>query len=74
MIESKTTTQISSEAQELIERAKALRPPLQKNAAQTENERRIPEETIEALTQAGTLAAHGASALWWLRNLFPYLP
>ena len=55
MIESKTTAQISSEAQELIERAKALRPLLQKNAAQAEHERRIPEETIEALTQGGLL-------------------
>jgi alkylation response protein AidB-like acyl-CoA dehydrogenase len=53
MIEQRTTGQTSTEAQELVERAKALRPLLQKNAAKTEDERRVPEESIQALAEAG---------------------
>ena len=53
MIEQRTTAQISTEAQELVERAKALRPLLQKNAAKTEEDRRVPEENIQAIAEAG---------------------
>ena len=53
MIEQRTTTQASTEAQDLVERAKALRPLLQKNAAKTEEERRVPEESIQAIAEAG---------------------
>jgi alkylation response protein AidB-like acyl-CoA dehydrogenase len=53
MIEQRTTTQASTEAQDLVERAKALRPLLQKNATTTEDERRVPEENIQAIAEAG---------------------
>jgi 3-hydroxy-9,10-secoandrosta-1,3,5(10)-triene-9,17-dione monooxygenase len=53
MIEQRATTQASTEAQDLVERAKALRPLLQKNAAKTEEERRVPEESIQAIAEAG---------------------
>src|SRR5579859_6169456 len=53
MIEQRTTTNASTDAQELVERAKALRPLLQKNAAKTEEERRVPEESIQAIAEAG---------------------
>jgi len=38
---------------ELVERAAALRPLLEKNADETERERRVAEENIEAIRQAG---------------------
>lgn len=52
MIEQIPTTGTSTDAQELVERAKALRPLLQKNAAKTED-RRVPEESIQAIADAG---------------------
>ena len=53
MIEQMTTTETSTDAQELVERAKALRPLLQKNAAKTEEDRRVAEENIQAIADAG---------------------
>jgi 3-hydroxy-9,10-secoandrosta-1,3,5(10)-triene-9,17-dione monooxygenase len=53
MIEQITTAETSTETQELVKRAKALRPLLQKNAATTEDERRVPEENIQAIAEAG---------------------
>jgi alkylation response protein AidB-like acyl-CoA dehydrogenase len=53
MIEQRTTAETSTETQDLVERAKALRPLLQKNAATTEDERRVPEENIQAIAEAG---------------------
>ncbi|HEV2661689.1 MAG TPA: acyl-CoA dehydrogenase family protein [Ktedonobacteraceae bacterium] len=53
MIEQIPTTGVTTEAQELVARAKALRPLLQKNAARTEDERRVPEESIQAIADAG---------------------
>lgn len=53
MIEQRTTTNASTDAQELVERAKALRPLLQKNAARTEEDRRVAEENIQAIAEAG---------------------
>lgn len=53
MIEQKTMAQTPTETQELVECAKALRPLLQKNAATTEDERRVPEESIQAIAEAG---------------------
>ena len=41
---------------ELLSRARALRPLLEANAAQCERERRIPEESLRALEDAGLLA------------------
>lgn len=41
---------------ELISRARALRPLLEKNAAQCERERRIADESLRALEDAGLLA------------------
>ena len=43
----------ASSTQELLERARALKPLLARNAAQAEDERRIPEENIAALDEAG---------------------
>ncbi len=43
----------TSPAQELFERARALQPLLARNAAQTEADRRIPEENIAAIREAG---------------------
>lgn len=43
----------ASSTQELLERARALKPLLARNAAQAEDERRIPEESIAALEEAG---------------------
>ncbi|MEV6446302.1 acyl-CoA dehydrogenase family protein [Amycolatopsis sp. NPDC051716] len=40
---------------ELLRRAKELVPLLQKNALRTEEERRLPEDTVEALTKSGLL-------------------
>ncbi len=53
MIEQMTTTETSVNAQELVARAKALRPLLQKNAAKTEEDRRVAEENIQAIADAG---------------------
>lgn len=53
MIEQRTVVEISKDAHDLIERAKALRPLLQKNATRTEDERRVPEENIQAIAEAG---------------------
>ena len=53
MIEQRTTAETSTETQDLVERAKALRPLLQKNVATTEDERRVPEENIQAIAEAG---------------------
>ncbi len=39
--------------EELLERAEALKPLLVRNAAEAEEARRIPEESIAALTEAG---------------------
>jgi alkylation response protein AidB-like acyl-CoA dehydrogenase len=52
MIEQRTTSETPTE-KELVERAKALRPLLQKNATTTEDERRVPEENIQAIAEAG---------------------
>ena len=41
---------------ELLSRARALRPLLEANAAQCERERRIPDESLRALEDAGLLA------------------
>ena len=43
----------ASPTEELLERARALKPLLIRNAAQAEAERRIPEENIAALDEAG---------------------
>jgi len=43
----------ASLAQELFERARGLQPLLARNAAKTEADRRVAEENIEALTEAG---------------------
>ena len=43
----------ASSTQELLERARALKPLLARNAAQAEDERRIPEENVAALDEAG---------------------
>jgi 3-hydroxy-9,10-secoandrosta-1,3,5(10)-triene-9,17-dione monooxygenase len=40
----------------LVERARALHPLLSRNAAATDRERRIPEENIDALAEAGLLS------------------
>ncbi len=48
-----TTAATSNDTQELVERIKALRPLLQKNAAKTEDDRRVAEENIQALADAG---------------------
>lgn len=53
MIEQRTTTEIFTDTQDLVARAKALRSLLQKNAAITEEERRVPEENIQAIADAG---------------------
>ena len=53
MIEQMTTVTTPTDAQELVERAKALRPLLQKNAAKTEEDRRVAEENIQAIADAG---------------------
>ncbi len=53
MIEQMTTTQTPPDTQELVARAKALRPLLQKNAAKTEEDRRVAEENIQAIADAG---------------------
>jgi len=53
MIEQIPTTGISKDTQDLVARAKALRPLLQKNTARTEDERRVPEESIQAIADAG---------------------
>ncbi len=47
------TTATTTDTQELVERIKALRPLLQKNAAKTEDDRRVAEENIQALADAG---------------------
>ena len=39
--------------QELVERAEALKPLLARNAAEAEETRRIPEENIAAIKEAG---------------------
>lgn len=52
MIEQMPTAETSTE-KDLVERAKALRPLLQKNAAATEEGRRVPEENIQAIAEAG---------------------
>jgi 3-hydroxy-9,10-secoandrosta-1,3,5(10)-triene-9,17-dione monooxygenase len=41
------------DAEELIRRATELQPLLARNAAQTEADRRVPEENIEAIREAG---------------------
>lgn len=46
-------TSDASSTQELLERARALKPLLAGNAAQAEAEHRIPEENIAALDEAG---------------------
>ncbi len=51
MLEQITTAETS--AQELVERAKALRPLLQKNAVRTEEDRHVAEENIQAIADAG---------------------
>ena len=48
-----TTAATSNDTQELVERIKALRPLLRKNAAKTEDDRRVAEENIQALADAG---------------------
>ena len=53
MIEQTTTTETSTEQQELVERARALIPLLKKHAAKTEEERRVPQESIQAIADAG---------------------
>jgi 3-hydroxy-9,10-secoandrosta-1,3,5(10)-triene-9,17-dione monooxygenase len=53
MIEQIPMAETSTETQELVKRAKGLRPLLQKNAATTEDERRAPEENIQAIAEAG---------------------
>ena len=53
MIEQITTAETSTTTQELIERAKALRPLLKKNAAATEDGRRVSEENIQAIADSG---------------------
>ena len=53
MIEQMTATETSTSTQQLVERAKALRPLLQKNAAKTEEDRRVAEENIQAIADAG---------------------
>ncbi len=53
MLEQMSTTGITPETQDLVARAKALRPLLQKNAAKTEDERRVSEESIQAIADAG---------------------
>ena len=53
MIEQMMTAETSVDAQELVARAKALRPLLQKNAAKTEEDRRVVEENIQAIADAG---------------------
>ncbi|MGW1202313.1 acyl-CoA dehydrogenase family protein [Streptomyces cyaneofuscatus] len=50
-----TSNDIPQQTAELKERAAALVPVLQANAARTEADRRIAEENIEALTEAGLL-------------------
>ncbi len=53
MIEQIATAEISTDAQELVARAKALRPLLKRNAAKTEEDRRVAEENIQAIADAG---------------------
>ena len=53
MIEQRTTTEIFTDTQNLVARAQALRSLLQKNASITEEERRVPEENIQAIADAG---------------------
>ncbi len=53
MIEQMKTLETSTDVQELVARAKALRPLLQKNAAKTEEDRRVAEENIQAIADAG---------------------
>ena len=53
MIEQMKTAETSPDTQELVARAKALRPLLQKNAAKTEEDRRVAEENIQAIADAG---------------------
>lgn len=53
MLEQISTTGITPETQELVARAKALRPILQKNAARGEDDRRVAEESIQAIADAG---------------------
>lgn len=50
---STTTTIEAPSAAELIERARTLQPLLARNASQCEEGRRVPEENIAALTEAG---------------------
>ena len=53
MVEQIATMESSRDAHDLVDRARALRPLLQKNAARTEDERRVPEESIQAIARAG---------------------
>src|ERR1700722_698087 len=46
-------TQVTKD--ELVARAAAIRPILEKNAAEVERERRLPQENIDALREAGLL-------------------
>ena len=48
-----SVTETGVDAEELIRRATELQPLLAKNAAQTEADRRVPEENIEAIRDAG---------------------
>jgi 3-hydroxy-9,10-secoandrosta-1,3,5(10)-triene-9,17-dione monooxygenase len=48
-----SVTETTVDADELIRRATELQPLLAKNAAQTEADRRVVEENIEAIREAG---------------------
>jgi len=48
-----SVTETTVDAEELIRRATELQPLLARNAAQAETDRRIPEENIEAMREAG---------------------
>src|SRR5580658_7181317 len=49
------TTEAVPTREQLIERATALRPILERNADEAERTRRIPQENIDALREAGLL-------------------
>lgn len=53
MVEQMTTATSPTDTRELVESAKALRPLLQKNAAKAEEDRRVAEENIQAIADAG---------------------
>jgi 3-hydroxy-9,10-secoandrosta-1,3,5(10)-triene-9,17-dione monooxygenase len=56
----------ATDTDELLERAAALRPVLERNAAKGEEDRRIADESIEALVEAGLRST--ARRCWGVEN------